>query len=236
MARQLRISGEGAVHHITSKCNNEEFLLNAEKEFNKYLEIIGDCKKRYNFKLYHYALLNNHIHLLLQTGEKGSVSEILKYINGVYAGWYNRVKDRKGHLWQDRFGSKIIEAENYFLRCAIYIELNPVRAGLVKNPLDWKFSSARASIEGENDKIIDVSDVYLSLGCDTKERQFEYKALLKFELERTNALNEAIRENNKEMARKILRMGQPDFIPYKKKLTKFFGYSLTRVLNIHKSA
>ena len=236
MARRLRISGEGAIHHITSRCNNEEFLLNTEKEFNKYLEIIGDCKKRYNFKLYHYALLNNHIHLLLQIGEKGSVSEILKYINGVYAGWYNRVKDRKGHFWQDRFGSKVIEAENYFLRCAIYIELNPVRAGLVKNSLDWKFSSARASIKGENDKIIDISDVYLSLGCDTKERQFEYSSLLKLELERTNALNEAIKENNKKMARKILRTGQPDFIPYKKKLAKFFGYSLTRVLNIHKSA
>ena len=210
--------------------------MNTEKEFNKYLEIIGDCKKRFSFKLYHYVLLNNHIHLLLQIGEKGSVSEILKYINGVYAGWYNRANNRKGHFWQDRFGSKTVEAENYFLRCAIYIELNPVRAGLVKRPSDWKYSSAGMSLDGKIDPIVDISDVYASLGRDVKERQHEYNTLLLYELERTNALNEAMLKADKKKAKNILRQGQIDFIPYRRKLSKFFGYSLTHVLKIHKSA
>jgi len=231
MARRLRVSGENVIYHVSSKCNNDEFLLDTFEKFEKYLEIIGDCKKRYDFKLYHYALLNNHIHLLLQTCEKDSISEILKFVSGVYAGWYNRINNRKGHFWKDRFGSKIIDKENYFLRCAIYIELNPVRAGLEKNPADWRFSSAATSLHGVKNTIIDMSEVLLSLGKTEEERQSEYKALLDFELDRTNALNKAIAEKDKKTARKILRQGQmySDFIPYKLALTNLFGYSLTKI-------
>ena len=231
MGRALRISGPGAIHHIISRCNNEELLFVNSEDFEMYLKMIAKYKKEFKFKLYHYCFLHNHTHLQLEIGKKHSVSEIMHRINGEFAKWYNFKRKRKGHFWQNRFKSPLIKDEAYFLRCGIYIELNAVRAGLIDHPSQWKFCSVRTHIKGEKNKLVDISPVYLSLGRDEKERMEEYKKILYSELMRADAIKQAIDDKDRKKIRQLLRDNSNDPIPFKKSVTKLFGCGIGRVMN-----
>jgi len=232
MGRTLRISGPGAIHHVISRCNNEELLFVNSVDFNMYLKMIAKYKKEFKFKLYHYGLLHNHTHLQLEIGKKYTVSEIMHRINGEFAKWYNFRHNRKGHFWQNRFKSPLIEDETYFLGCGIYIELNAVRAGLIDHPSQWKYCSVRTHIKGEKNKLVDISPVYLSLGRDEKERMEEYKKMLYSELTRTNQIQKAIKDENLKKIRQFLRDNSNEPIPFKKNITKLFGRGISRVINL----
>jgi len=231
MGRALRISGPGAIHHIISRCNNEELLFVKDEDFNMYLKMITKYKKEFKFKLYHYGLLHNHTHLQIEIGKKNSVSEIIQRINGAYAKWYNFKHDRKGHFWQERFRSTLIEDEIYFLRCGIYIELNAVRAGLVSHPHQWKYCSVRTYIGSEKNNLVDISPLYLSLGRDENERIEEYKQMLYSERTRTNTLRQAIKTEDKKDIRRLLRNDCNEPIPFKRRVTQLFGCGISRVIN-----
>jgi len=231
MSRTLRISGPGAIHHIISRCNNEKHLFLRNEDFNMYLKMIAKHKKDFKFKLYHYGLLHNHTHLQMEIGKKVSVSEIMQRINGEFASWYNYKHGRKGHFWQGRFKSTLIEDENYFIRCGVYIELNAVRAGLVRNPQQWKYSSTRLYIEGERNNLVDISSVYLSLGRNEKERKEEYKRMLYSELTRTNAIKRAISKKDRKEIRRLLRVDNNRPIPFKKSIAELFGCGISRVMD-----
>ena len=229
MARALRVSGPGAIHHIISRCNNEEFLFFGDSNFHKYREIVRKHKKELGFRLFHYAFMHNHTHLQIEMGNKNSISEIMQHINGEFASWYNAANGRKGHFWQTRFKSTLIEDEEYFLRCGIYIELNPVRAGLVNYPQQWGYSSVRAYTGGENNGLVDISPVYLSLGANDKKRVQEYRRLLFEEQERAKTIGAALSVTDREQIRQILRRDGREPIPFKRKITKLFGYSVSKI-------
>ena len=231
MSRILRISGPGAIHHIISRCNNEDHLFLGYEDFSMYLKMVIKHKKEFKFQLYHYALLHNHTHLQMEIGKKVSVSEIMQRINGEFASWYNYKHKRKGHFWQGRFKSTLIEDEDYFLRCGIYIDLNAVRAGLAKHPQQWKYSSTRFCIEGESNKVVDISPVYLSLGRYEKERKEEYKKMLYSELMRTGTIQKAVDSRDKKEIRRLLRIDDRRPIPFEKKISKLFGCGVSRVIN-----
>jgi len=231
MGRALRISGPGAIHHIISRCNNEELLFVNSEDFEIYLKMIAKYKKEFKFKLYHYCFLHNHTHLQLEIGKKDSVSEIMHRINGEFAKWYNYTHNRKGHFWQNRFKSTLIEDETYFLRCGIYIELNAVRAGLVNNPRQWKYCSVRTYIGNEKNNLVDISPVYLSLGRDKKENVEEYKQMLYSERLRTNQIQQAIKNKNRKKIRRLLQANTNEPIPCKKRITKLFGRGINNITN-----
>jgi len=191
-----------------------------------YLELIDKWKKEFGFKLFHYSLLHNHTHLQVEVGEKGSVSAIMHRINGEFARWYNFMHNRKGHFWQGRFKSKLIMDENYFLRCGIYINLNAVRANLVKRPQDWKYSSAAAYLGIDKNDLIDISPFYLTLGRDEAERGEEYKRLMFLELDRSNAIKGALDKEDKKSLRRLLRQNSNEPIPFKNKVKKLLGYRI----------
>ena len=231
MPRPLRISGPGVVHHIISRCNNEEFLFLTDWDFRMYLEMIQKYKREFKFKLFHYALMHNHTHLQIEVGKKGNVSEIMQRINGEYAKLYNDEHRRKGHFWQGRFRSTLIEDENYFLRCGMYIELNAVRAGLVNKPQQWKHSSVRAYIETEKDKLIDISSVYLSLGRDREKRIEEYSQMLFSELKRTKEIQCSLEKEDQKQIRQLLRINYKEPIPFRNRITKLFNYGIGGIIN-----
>lgn len=133
-------------------------------DYQRYLEILKRYKEKYQFKIYHYVLMNKHVHLILEPHETGgSLSEIMKEENLSYAQYYKRKYNHVGHFWQDRFKSILISRDHYLLTCGSYVELNPAKAGVVNNPKDYRWSSYQAYAYGKKDPLIDENPIYHGL-------------------------------------------------------------------------
>ena len=135
MARPLRLEFEGALYHITSRGNEKRDV---------FLEILAEVNRRYNWLCHAYCLMNNHYHLLIETPE-GNLSRGMRQLNGVYTQRFNKKHQRIGHLFQGRYKAILIDKESHLLEVARYIVLNPVRAGMVDKPHEWRWSSFRAT-------------------------------------------------------------------------------------------
>jgi len=144
MARALRLEYPGAIYHITARGNAKEPVYLDDADRRRYLKLLGEVVRREGWVLYGYCLMNNHYHLLLETPE-GNLSEGMRRLNGVYTQQFNRRHGRVGHVFQGRYKSRLVEKESYLLELCRYIALNPVRAGLVKDPKEWPWSSYRAT-------------------------------------------------------------------------------------------
>lgn len=140
MARPLRIEYPGALYHITSRGNARQKIFLDDKDYYLFLKCLDLTSKRYSFLVYSFCLMPNHYHLLLETPE-GNLSKIMRQLNGVYTQKFNKKYGRVGHIFQGRYKAILVEKERYLLELIRYINLNPVRANLVKDPLDWKWSS-----------------------------------------------------------------------------------------------
>lgn len=148
MTRPLRIEFNGALYHITSRGNARQAIFLNGEDFTDFLGILNSVVKRYNFLLHAYCLMNNHYHLLVETPE-GNLSKGMRQLNGLYAQRFNQKHQRVGHLMQGRFQSILVDKENYLLELSRYMVLNPVRAGIVKNPKDYRWSSYQGTIGGQ---------------------------------------------------------------------------------------
>lgn len=135
-------------------------------------------KKELKFRLYHLCLMPNHIHFVLEPTIEGSLSKILLKLTLAYTRYSNKKYRGVGHVWQGRFKSSLIDKENYFIWCGLYVELNPVRARLVSKPEDWPWSSYRFYAFGEKDnligELIDPDPYYLDLDENQENRQKKY--------------------------------------------------------------
>jgi len=122
--------------------------------------------------------MKNHVHLVVGVTP---VSDISKMMHGLclnYAGFYKRGRPHIGHFWQDRFKSIVIDSDEYLLRCGLYVERNPVAAGLVGRPEDYRWSSYRRYAFGEKDPIVTENPLYRALGDNAEERMEQYRALM----------------------------------------------------------
>src|SRR4030043_2156299 len=172
MPRTARIAPKECVYHILSRGNNRQDIFKDERDHKKYIEILQKYKDRYRFKLYHYVLMENHVHLVLEpTDTGGSLAEIMKGINLTYAQYYKKRYKHIGHFWQDRYKSIIISKDNYLLACGSYVDLNPVRAKIVEDPKDYKWSSYNAYAYGKKGSIVDEHSIYKELSKDGSERR-----------------------------------------------------------------
>ncbi|MBC7220207.1 transposase [Candidatus Bipolaricaulota bacterium] len=144
MARPLRLEYAGALYHLTSRGNAREAVFCDDADRRSFLDTLSDVVARHRWICHAYCLMDNHYHLVVETPE-GSLSRGMQLLNGVYTQWFNRRHDRIGHLFQGRFKSILVEKDSYLLELARYVVLNPVRAGLVRVPRDWPWSSYRAT-------------------------------------------------------------------------------------------
>src|SRR4030066_629015 len=189
MPRTARIAPNEHVYHILTRGNNRKDVFKDKKDYKKYMEILQRYKEKYRFRLYHYVLMRNHVHLVLEATEKGGkLSEIIKGINLSYAQHYKNRYKHIGHFWQDRYKSIIISKDDYLLACGSYVELNPVRAKIVEDPKDYKGSSYNAYAYGKKDFIADEHSIYKGLSRNEAERRKKYREFIKGMIKEKDAM------------------------------------------------
>ncbi len=140
MPRQARRKGEFSIYHIIQRGNERKNLFISDDDRSRFIETLEKMKKKYNFLLYAYCLMDNHVHLLIDDNGN-DISMLVKSINISYVYYFNRKYKRCGHLFQDRFRSELIDNDGYLLEVSRYIHNNPVRAGIVKEPPEYRWSS-----------------------------------------------------------------------------------------------
>jgi len=155
MARTGRLLLENVCYHVITRGNQRQKIFNKEDDFLKYLDILRKYKKRFKVLLYGYCLMSNHVHLLVEINPVNNLAKAMQSINQSYTRYFNYKYHKSGHLWQGRFKSMIIKKDQYLLDCINYIELNPVRAKMVTNLLDYNWSSYRSRTIGVNGSLLD---------------------------------------------------------------------------------
>ena len=140
MPRLPRQKSESGIYHIMLRGINQQTIFEDEEDYLKFIETLKEYKAVSGYKVFAYCLMSNHIHILIKV-EKEDLDLIMKRIGGSYVYWYNWKYYRKGHLFQDRFKSEVVEDDAYFLTVLRYIHQNPVKAGIIKNIDQYKYSS-----------------------------------------------------------------------------------------------
>ncbi|MFH0928137.1 MAG: transposase, partial [bacterium] len=135
IARSYILGGDA--YHVICRGNNREQIFRSDDDFLFFLNIVRKVKINHHFLLYHYVLMTNHIHFVLRPSDPELLAKIMQSINLRYSIYYKNKYNRIGHLWQDRYISLVIKDDSYLSTCGIYIELNPVRAGIVKAPEEY---------------------------------------------------------------------------------------------------
>lgn len=179
MGRSPRLTYRGALHHVTMRCNNKEFLFD-EQAFRLFLELLSETSRQYAVPLHNYCLMTNHVHLLFTVNSEDTLSPFMHRLANVFAKRFNAIRQRKGHFWEGRFRSTIIEASACLLRCMAYIDLNPVRARIVSAPGDYRWCG-HVDLLAEKRTLITPHKSYLALGPNRVARRSAYMKLLEDE-------------------------------------------------------
>jgi putative transposase len=153
--RKNRHLEEDAVYHVSVKINRGEMVFNDIAMRRLFLAFVTRAKKRYSFAIYHFCVMGNHVHFAIKPYKGCSLSKIMQWLLGNYAKAWNKAHGVKGHLWGDRFFSKIIRGCRGFLRVFDYISENPVKAGLAGRAENWEFSGVCHFVKGET-SILDI--------------------------------------------------------------------------------
>ena len=149
--RELR---KGAKYHVSAKINRNEHIFEPDQIKNLFMEIVKRSKKKYNYSIENFVIMNNHIHFIIKPHENESLSKIMQWILSVFARYYNKIHNLVGHVWRGRFWSKIIDDIKQFIDTFNYISDNPVKADMVKNAQDYIYGGLYYILKG----IFDIVD------------------------------------------------------------------------------
>jgi len=155
--RRRRLLLDGAEYHVTARINRGEPIFLAPEDRELFMDTLRRAKKKYNFVIKNFSVMGNHIHLLIKPGPGESLSKIMQWLLGVFAQLWNKKHCLSGHLWGERFFSRIISGLIDFLKVFTYIDNNPVAAGLVNLPGQWLFGGLWHHQNGYTD-IVDLLD------------------------------------------------------------------------------
>ena len=174
MARRPRIHFTGALYHVISRGNRRQGIFRDEKDSKRFLVYLSHCKTRFPFRLYAYALIKNHIHLLLEV-ERAPLSRIMQSLLFRYTQYFNRRYRLVGHLFQGRYKAIVCDKDAYLLELVRYIHLNPVRARLVKGPEDYVWTGHLSYLEERDEDLIDAGFVLAQFGDDRSTARRRYR-------------------------------------------------------------
>lgn len=183
MPRRARLRSAGLPLHIIQRGNNRTACFFAPEDYGLYLHHLLELSREFGCAVHAYVLMTNHVHLLLTPRRLDGPSLLMKHLGQRYVQYVNRTYRRSGTLWEGRFRSSIVQRQGYLLRCYRYIELNPVRAGMVPHPGDYLWSSYHFNAELKSSLLLTPHEEYLALGVQAEERAAAYRALFRSELD-----------------------------------------------------
>jgi putative transposase len=143
MPRRTRITTPDLIRHVVSRGNAKMTVFLDDTDYRQFIFLLGDVSEEFGIHCWNYCLMPNHYHLTLQPG-RPNLSEAMRRLNGNYGLWWNRRHRRVGHVFQGRFKDQIVDRDSYIFVVTRYVLMNPVRANLVRQPADWRWSSYRA--------------------------------------------------------------------------------------------
>ncbi len=198
MARLPRIAPIDIPIHIIQRGNNRDVCFEADKNFAAYTGWLKDYSTKYHVDIHAWVFMTNHVHLLCTPRQENGISSMMQALGRRYVRYFNHEYNRSGTLWEGRYKSCLVDSENYLLTLYRYIELNPVRAGIVKSPEAYRWSSYQINALGKTSDLCTPHPVFMMLGEDVRERCTQYKALCAQALDK-QAIEQIRRATNKCM-------------------------------------
>ena len=171
--------GSSLIYHIYNRSNARVTIFNRQEEFRYFMALLKDYSLRFLLKIYHWVIMSNHYHLLLELEEPELLSRIIAGLAKAYSCYHHKVYFSSGFLWQGRFKLQPVQKENYLIACGRYIERNPVKAGLVNESCDYPYSSARFYCLGEPDELTTEDPTFIDFGFNIQSRRDFYREFLR---------------------------------------------------------
>lgn len=194
-----RIILPGYPHHVVQRGHNRQAVFTHRSDYDRYLATLLEFKLRYNLRLYAYCLMPNHVHLLLAPETPAGLGQLMKRLAGRHTRGLNRRHKRTGSLWDGRYRSSVVDREDYLLACTRYIDLNPVKAGIVTDPVEYPWSSCRHHLGHEAAPLLDANPCMLDMGDTEESRQLAYRSFL----------DSGIPDQQRQLISEAVRRGQP---------------------------
>jgi putative transposase len=178
MARLPRLTVPGYPHHVIQRGNNRQAIFATPDDYAYLLALLAENASKFEVAIHAYVLMGNHFHLLATPQSERGLPRMMQAIGRRYVRYFNDKQGRTGTLWEGRYKSTLIQAERYLLACMVYIDLNPVRAGMVGQAKDYPWSSYAHHIGLRNDKLITTHPLYWALGNTPFAREAAYAELV----------------------------------------------------------
>jgi putative transposase len=177
MSRLPRFFVPGLPLHVIQRGNNREPIFGAPADLAFFRQCLARASREHGVAIHAYVLMTNHVHLLVTAEIATSLPKMMQGVGRVYVRYFNDAHERTGTLWEGRYKATIVADDAYLLTCMRYIELNPVRANIVRRPDDYSWSSFRANACGALDNLVVGHPIYESLGRNAAARQHSYRML-----------------------------------------------------------
>lgn len=177
MARLPRPYLSGCAQHLIQRGNNRTACFYDDTDHSAYLAFLKDAAEQYRVSIHAFVLMTNHVHLLATPQSETGVSRMMQALGRRYVRYFNHVHGRTGTLWEGRYKSTVVDTETYLLTVYRYIELNPVRAGMVEHASEYPWTSYQYNAVGKDIRLISPHPQYLALGSEPAERQAHYRSL-----------------------------------------------------------
>lgn len=178
MPRTRRLDVPGVPQHVVQRGNNRQPCFFSRSDHLRYLQCLADASGKFGCRVHAYVLMTNHVHLLVTPGEPGAVGRMMQAVGRRYVRCLNDAMGRTGTLWEGRYKACLVEDDEYLLTCYRYVELNPVRACMVRRPDGHEWSSYHCNAMGIPDPLVQPHPTYLGLATDPPRRLAVYSALV----------------------------------------------------------
>ncbi|MHB8950402.1 MAG: REP-associated tyrosine transposase [Rhodoferax sp.] len=214
MARLPRLTLPGYPHHIIQRGNNRQAIFAGTPDYQTLLDLLQENAKKFDVAVHAYVLMSNHFHLLATPHTLDGLPQMMQAVGRRYVRYFNDSQHRSGTLWEGRYKSTLIQTERYLLACMVYIDLNPVRAGLVEQARDYPWSSHGHYTGLRSDKLITPHPLIWELGNTPFAREAAYAELVQSGLSavQQTALTDATLRG--------WALGDPDFVADLQKRTQ----------------
>jgi putative transposase len=206
MARLPRLTVPGYPHHIIQRGNNRQAIFASADDYRELLAMLEQHAGECGVAVHAYVLMSNHLHLLATPETVEGIPEMMQSVGRRYVRYFNRRQGRTGTLWEGRYRSTLIQAERYLLACMVYLDLNPVRAGIAELPAEYPWSSHLHSIGRRHDRLITPHPIYWELGNTPFAREAAYAQLVQSGLARCDV--QALTDS----ALRGWALGEPDYV------------------------